>query len=71
MNVEYTGRQTTVTKKLKVQAEAGLARIAKIVGNSGSVHVTLSSGQVPADCRDHGADETPEPGGDVRGDRDG
>jgi putative sigma-54 modulation protein len=43
MDVEYTGRQTTITKKLKVQAEAGLARIAKIVGNSGSVHVILST----------------------------
>lgn len=43
MDVEYTGRQTTVTKKLKLQAEAGLARIAKIVGNSGSVHVILST----------------------------
>ena len=43
MDVEYTGRQTTITKKLKLQAEAGLARIAKIVGNSGSVHVILSA----------------------------
>jgi putative sigma-54 modulation protein len=43
MDVEYTGRQTTVTKKLKLQAEVGLARIAKIVGNSGSVHVILST----------------------------
>jgi len=43
MDVEYTGRQTTVTKRLKVQAEAGLARVAKIVGNSGSVHVILST----------------------------
>jgi ribosome hibernation promoting factor len=43
MDVEYTGRQTTITKKLKVQAEAGLARVAKIVGNSGSVHVILST----------------------------
>jgi putative sigma-54 modulation protein len=43
MDVEYTGRQTTITKKLKVQAEAGLARIAKIVGSSGSVHVILST----------------------------
>ncbi len=43
MDVEYTGRQTTITKKLKLQAEAGLARITKIVGNSGIVHVTLSS----------------------------
>jgi putative sigma-54 modulation protein len=43
MNVEYTGRQTTITKKLKLQAEAGLARIAKIVGNSANVHVILAT----------------------------
>jgi len=43
MDVEYTGRQTTITKKLKVQAEAGQARVAKLVGNSGSVHVILST----------------------------
>ncbi|MEO6806032.1 MAG: ribosome-associated translation inhibitor RaiA [Edaphobacter sp.] len=42
MDVEYTGRQTTITRKLKLQTEAGLARIAKIVGSSGSVHVILS-----------------------------
>ena len=41
MEVEYTGRQTTVTKKLKMQAEDGLARIAKIIGNSANVHVIL------------------------------
>lgn len=43
MDVEYTGRQTTITKKLKAQTEAGLARIAKIVGNAGSVHVILTT----------------------------
>ena len=43
MDVEYTGRQTTVTKKLKLQTEAGLARIAKILGNSGNVHVILAT----------------------------
>jgi putative sigma-54 modulation protein len=43
MDVEYTGRQTTITKKLKLQTEAGLARIAKIVGSSASVHVILST----------------------------
>jgi putative sigma-54 modulation protein len=41
MEVEYTGRQTTVTKKLKLQVEAGLAQIAKIIGNSANVHVIL------------------------------
>jgi len=41
MDVEYTGRQTTITKKLKLQTEAGLERIVKILGNSGNVHVIL------------------------------
>jgi len=43
MNVEYTGRQTTITKKLKTQTEAGLERIAKIIGDSASVHVILAT----------------------------
>lgn len=43
MDVEYTGRQTAVTKKIKQQTEAGLARIEKIVGHMGSVQVTLSA----------------------------
>ena len=43
MNVDYTGRQTTITKKLKTQTEAGLDRIAKVIGNAGSVHVILTT----------------------------
>jgi putative sigma-54 modulation protein len=43
MNVEYTGRQTTLTKKLKTQTEAGLERIAKIIGDAASVHVILTT----------------------------
>jgi putative sigma-54 modulation protein len=43
MDVEYTGRQTTVTKKLKLQTEAGLDRIRKIVGDAGSVHVVFTT----------------------------
>ncbi len=43
MEIEYTGRQTTVTKKLKAQAEAGLARIAKLVGRTASAHVFLTT----------------------------
>lgn len=43
MNVDYTGRQTTITKKLKAQTEAGLDRIAKIIGDAGSVHVILTT----------------------------
>lgn len=42
MIVEYTGRQTIVTNKLKKQAEAGLARMAKIVDRSASAHVILT-----------------------------
>jgi putative sigma-54 modulation protein len=42
MDLEYTGRQTTITKKLKLQTEEGIAAITKILGNSGSVHVILS-----------------------------
>ena len=42
MKVEYTGRQTTITKKLKAQAEAGLERIVKLVGTTCTVHVVLS-----------------------------
>ena len=42
MNVEYTGRQTTITAKLKAQAEAGLARIAKLADRSASAHIILT-----------------------------
>ncbi len=43
MEIEYTGRQTTITKKLKTQAETGLARIAKLVGRTASAHVFLTT----------------------------
>lgn len=43
MDVEYTGRQTTITKKLKVMVEAGLERVVKVVGKSGSAHVILAT----------------------------
>ncbi len=43
MEIEYTGRKTTVTKKLKTQAEAGLARIAKLVSKTASAHVFLTT----------------------------
>lgn len=43
MTLDYTGRQTTITKKLKTQTEAGLARIEKIIGSAGSVHVILTT----------------------------
>ena len=42
MNVELTGRQTTLTPKLRQQAEDGLRQIAKIVGKTGNCHVILT-----------------------------
>jgi len=42
MIIEYTGRQTVVAQKYKVQAEAGLGRIAKVVGRAASAHVILT-----------------------------
>src|ERR1700712_1971990 len=59
MNVEYTGRQTTITAKLKTQAEAGLARIMKVCDQSASAHVILAEdkyrkiAEVTVKCR-HG-----------------
>jgi putative sigma-54 modulation protein len=43
MDIEYTGRKITVTKKLKAIAEPGLERIAKIVRNACNVHVILTT----------------------------
>ncbi len=42
MIVECTGRHTAVTAKLKAQAEAGLARIEKMVWSVVSAHVILT-----------------------------
>ena len=42
MIVEYTGRQTTITPKLKTLAEAGLARIAKVVDRAATAHIILT-----------------------------
>lgn len=44
MQVEYTGRQVTITRALRTQAEAGIERIAKILlGKITSAHVILSA----------------------------
>lgn len=42
MEVEYTGRQFRIIKRYKTQTEAGLERIAKVVGHAASVHVILT-----------------------------
>jgi putative sigma-54 modulation protein len=43
MQVEYTGRQVTITKALRSQAEEGIGRIAKILGKTFKAHVILTS----------------------------
>lgn len=43
MDIEYTGRHTVITKKLKTQSEAGMARIAKLVGKTARAHVFLTT----------------------------
>ncbi len=42
MIIEYTGRQFLITEKYRAQAEAGLERIAKVVGSAASAHVILT-----------------------------
>ena len=59
MNVEYTGRHTIITAKLKAQAEVGLSRIMKVCDQSASAHVILTEdkyrniAEVTVKCR-HG-----------------
>ena len=43
MQVEYTGRQVTVTPSLRALAEEGIARIGKILGRTTGAHVVLSA----------------------------
>ncbi|MFZ0661613.1 MAG: ribosome-associated translation inhibitor RaiA [Acidobacteriaceae bacterium] len=43
MQIEYTGRQVTITRALRAQTEAGIERIAKILGKVTSAHVVLSA----------------------------
>lgn len=59
MKVEYTGRHTSISVKLKSQAEAGLSRIEKLVDRSATAHVILTEdkyrkiAEVSVKCR-HG-----------------
>ncbi len=43
MQVEYTGRQVTVTPALRALAEEGIERIGKILGKTTHAHVVLSA----------------------------
>ncbi len=42
MQVEYTGRQVTITRTLKTLAEEGIERIHKILGRTTKAHVVLT-----------------------------
>lgn len=42
MKIEYTGRQFTITDKLRQQATSAFEQIAKMVSESASAHVILS-----------------------------
>jgi putative sigma-54 modulation protein len=42
MVIEYTGRHTTITAKLKEQAHAGLERIGKVTNRCTSAHIILT-----------------------------
>ena len=43
MEVEYTGRQVTITRALRALADEGLERISKILGKTASAKVVLTS----------------------------
>ena len=57
MIVEYTGRQTVVTAKLKAQAESWLVRVEKVANRCTSAHVILTEdkyrkiAEVTVQCR--------------------
>jgi putative sigma-54 modulation protein len=42
MTIEYTGRHTSITAKLKAQAEAGMVRIDRVTNRCTSAHVILT-----------------------------
>jgi putative sigma-54 modulation protein len=42
MTIEYTGRHTVVTAKLKSQTEAGMARIDRVTNRCTSAHIILT-----------------------------
>lgn len=42
MTIEYTGRHTTITPKLKAQAEAALERISRVTNRCTKAHIILT-----------------------------
>lgn len=57
MNVEYTGRNTTISANLRAQAEAGLSRIDRVTNRCTNAHVILAEdkyrkiAEVTVQCR--------------------
>ncbi len=43
MQIEYTGRQVTITKPLRAMADEGIERIGKILGKATIAHVVLTA----------------------------
>ena len=43
MQTEYTGRQMSITHKLRTQATAGLERIERVVGRTAKAHIILTT----------------------------
>jgi len=57
MIIEYTGRHTSVSAKLRAQAEAGMARIDRVTNRCTSAHIILTEdkyrkiAEVTVSCR--------------------
>ena len=57
MTIEYTGRHTTITPNLKMQAEAGIQRIDRVTNRCTKAHVILTEdkyrkiAEVTVQCR--------------------
>ena len=56
MTIEYTGRQTSITAKLKAQSEAGMERIALVTNRCTSAHIILTEDKYRKMLREKGLD---------------
>jgi len=60
MQTEYTGRQMSISQKLRAQATLGLDRIERVVGRSAKAHIILTTekhrqmAEVTVSTRKHG-----------------
>ncbi len=56
MQIEYTGRQVTISKALRGMADEGIERIGKILGKTNQRSRGTHSREIQADGRSHGQD---------------